>query len=65
MKTILYDILKQKIQEDKEHIWLFATASLSFFSRGIRKASRTKVSHVGFLVYFFDRLWVVEMMEGA
>lgn len=65
MKTILYDILKQKVHEDKEHIWLFATASRALFSRGIRKATNTKVSHVGFLLFFFDRLWVVEMMEGA
>lgn len=65
MPTISYDMLKQKIKEDYDHIWIFATASRSFFSRGIRRATNTKVSHVWFLLFFFDRLWVVEMMEGA
>lgn len=65
MQQIYYDILRSMISNDKEHIWVFGTASQSFFGRLIRKATKTKVSHVGFLVYFYDRLWVVEMMEGV
>ncbi len=65
MKQISYDTIREKIKNDKENIWIFGTASRSFFGRLIRKATRTKVSHVGFLVYYYDRLWVVEMMEGA
>ncbi len=65
MNIIKYDILRDTIKNDKEHIWIFGTASQSIFGRLIRKATQTKVSHVGFLVYFYDRLWVVEMMEGV
>lgn len=65
MKTIQYNVLREKIENDHDHTWIFGTASQSFIGRLIRKATKTKVSHVGFLVFFFDRLWVVEMMEGA
>ncbi len=65
MQTIQYNILRDTIKNDKEHIWIFGTASQSFLGRLIRKATKTKVSHVGFLVYYYDRLWVVEMMEGV
>lgn len=63
MQTIQYNILRDTIKNDKEHIWIFGTAWKTVFSRGIRKATRTKISHVWFLVYYFDRLWVVEMIE--
>ncbi len=66
MKQISYDTLREKIKSDSpEHIYIFGTASNALFSRLIRKFTRTKISHVGFLVYFYDRLWIVEMMEGA
>lgn len=65
MKQIYYDILRSMIKNDDTHIWIFGTASQSIFGRLIRTATKTKVSHVGFLVYFYDRLWVVEMMEGV
>lgn len=65
MKKILYSFLRDTIKNDKNHIWIFGTASQSLFGRLIRKATNTKISHVGFLVYFYDRLWVVEMMEGV
>jgi hypothetical protein len=65
MKQISYEILRETIKNDKDHIWIFWTASQSLFGRLIRRATNTKISHVGFLVYYYDRLWVVEMMEGV
>lgn len=64
MNAIDYSSLRDAIKNDSSKIWTFYTASPALFSRIIRLGTRSKVSHVWFLVYFSDRLWTVDMMEG-
>ncbi len=68
MKSLTYKLLRQLVRSDTIHetmtIWTYYTASNALFSRLIRWFTRSNYSHVGFLVYFYGRLWTVEMMEG-
>lgn len=55
----------QDIRHLIEHGDTFATASPALFSRLIRFATRSHVSHVGVFVIWNNRVFAVEAMEGA
>lgn len=61
MFNISYQKLRENIIESKQ-VWLFFTANESLFSEWIRLWTQQNVSHVGFLIYLWWRLWTVEMM---
>lgn len=67
MQTIAYSTFKKQLEAEANYdfkIWTFYTANPALFSRFIRFSTRAKISHVGFIVWYGGRLWVVEMMEG-
>lgn len=63
-RILTYHQLRNMVS-NSPNFWIFGTTSKALFSRIIRFFTQSKISHVGILLFFYDRLWVVEMIEGV